>query len=191
MLLKQQYEPEEVCREAEAFAATVVVFKIKIAELAFASGLERAAIERFRCGADDISTTVLFKILKVLTPNERNFYNSLIAIQNAAADADITMPLLDFAPSVKSDVYRDALTLTLEIFGISRADVYSKAKMQPANFSNWIAGKRGINLSNLAKIKSALTREQRTFFESVADIYVCLEPHPPDRPVTGELIAVA
>lgn len=186
MLLKQQYEIRAVCREAEAFAATCVVFKIKLAELAYASGLDLQTIEKFRQGDGAISTTTLFKILKVLTPNERNFYNALVNIQNAAADAEITMPLLDFAPSVKADVYRDALELTFRVFGINSRDVYSAAGMQSSNFSNWLTGKRDITLPTLARIKAALSREQRSFFESVADIYVCMEPHPPSiRPITG------
>lgn len=180
MLLVQQVRESEVCREAEAFAATVIVFKIKIAELAMASGLDRQVIERFYGGASDISTTTLFKILKVLTPNERNFYNSLMAIQGAAADAGVTMPLLNFAPSVRENIYRDALDLTFKVFGINQKDVYTAAGMQSSNFSNWFTGKRDMNLPNLARIKAALSREQRAFYESVADIYVSLEPHPPE-----------
>jgi transcriptional regulator with XRE-family HTH domain len=185
MLLKQQYESRAICRESEAFAATCVVFKIKLAELAYASGLDLGTIEKFRQGDGGISTTTLFKILKVLTPNERNFYNALINIQNAASDGEITLPLLDFAPSVKADVYRDALELTFRVFGINSRDVYSAAGMQSSNFSNWLTGKRDITLPTLARIKAALSKPQRAFFESVADIYVCLEPHPPaNRPVS-------
>jgi hypothetical protein len=180
MLLVQQVRETEICREAEAFQATCVIFKIKIAELAMASGLDRHVIERFYGGAGDISTGTLFKILKVLTPNERNFYNSLMAIQGAAADAGVTMPLLNFAPSVRDNVYRDALDLTFKVFGINQKDVYTGAGMQSSNFSNWFTGKRDMTLPLLARIKAALSREQRAFFESVADIYVSLEPHPPE-----------
>jgi predicted transcriptional regulator len=180
MLLVQQAQDREVCREAEAFQATCVVFKIKIAELAMASGLDRRIIERFYDGASDISTSTLFKILKVLTPNERNFYNSLMAIQGAAADAGVKMPLLNFAPSVRENIYRDALDLTFKVFGLASVDIYKSAGMQSSNFSNWITGKRDMNLPNLARIKAALSREQRTFYESVADIYISLEPHAPE-----------
>lgn len=181
MLLKQQYQQGEVCREAEAFAATCIVFKLKIPELALMSGLERGAIERFRDGASDISTATLFRILKILTPNERNFYNSLMAIQGAAGDAGITMPLLDFTTDVKLDVFRAALDLTIRIFGLNQKDIYTAAGIQSDNFSSWFTGKREINIMSLARIKTALSSEQRRFFEAVSDIYISQPSHELER----------
>lgn len=181
MLLKQQYQQGEICREAEAFAATCLVFKLKIAELALMSGLDRMTIEKFRDGSSEISTTTLFKILKVLTPNERNFYNALMEIQYAAGDAGVTLPLLDLAPDIKVDVFRDALTLTMQVFGVCQKDIYTAAGMQNSNFSAWMTGRRDMNLGNLGRVKAALSREQRSFFEAVASVFVTLEPHPPER----------
>lgn len=193
MLLVQQVKESEVCREVEAFQATCVVFKVKIVELAMASGVDRQVIERFHSGAGDISTTTLFKILRVLTPTERSFYNSMMSIQYAACDAGITLPLLNFTPLMHDNAYRDALDLTFRIFGINQKDVCVAAGMQSGNFSAWMTGKRDVTLPLLARIKNALSREQRVFYESVADIYISLEPYATERavPTTNKHLNIA
>jgi len=185
MLLKQQYNPSIVSKESEAFCATCVVFKIKLNEIAMASGLPKATIEKFKTGNEDLTSIDLFKIVKVFTPNERVFYNAMLDIQQAAEDARLNLPLLDFTPGIHEDVYRDALGLTMATFNIQHRDVYTPIGMQSSNFSAWWKGSRGISVNNLNKIKSALSREQRTFMDAVANVFVCLEPQPPaaSRPV--------
>jgi hypothetical protein len=185
MLLKQQYNPSIVSKESEAFCATCVVFKIKLNEIAMASGLPKTTIEKFKTGNEDLTSIDLFKIVKVLTPNERVFYNAMLDIQQAAEDARLNLPLLDFTPGIHEDVYRDALGLTMQTFNIQHRDVYTPIGMQSSNFSAWWKGSRGISVNNLNKIKSALSREQRTFMEAAANVFICLEPQPPttSRPV--------
>lgn len=186
MLLKQQYNPAVISKETEAFNATCVVFKIKITEIAFASGLPKSTIESFKIGNENLTSIDLFKIVKVLTPNERVFYNSMMAIQDAAEDAKINLPLLDLSPRVCEDVYRDALDVTMGTFNMQHRDVYQPIGMQSSNFSAWFKGSRGISVTNLNKIKSALSREQRTFMDAIVSCFICLEPQPPSsRPVAA------
>jgi hypothetical protein len=184
MLLKQQYNPAVVSKESEAFCATCVVFKIKLTEIAMASGLPKATIEKFKLGNEDLTSIELFKIVKVFTPNERVFYGAMMDIQQAAEDARVNLPLLDLAPSVHEDVYRDALGLTMATFNIQHRDVYTPIGMQSSNFSAWYKGNRGISVTNLNKIKSALSGPQRAFMDATANCFICLEPQPPSiRPV--------
>jgi hypothetical protein len=176
MLLKQQYNPAAVSKESEAFCATCVVFKIKLFEIAMASGLPKTTIEKFKLGNEDLTSIELFKIVKVFTPNERVFYNAMMDIQQAAEDALVKLPLLDFAPSIHEDVYRDALRLTIETFNIQHRNIYETIGMQSSNFSAWYKGNRGLSIINLNKIKSALPGPQRTFMDAVANCFICLEP---------------
>lgn len=180
MLLKQQLKNDDTCYEAEAFAATVIVFKIRLTELQMAAGVSKMTIERLKLGYSELSTEDLGKIVYALTPSERNFYNSMIQVQRAATDGNIRLPLLEFSRQIerRSDIYRDALELTLNVFCLQQKYVYTRAGIQASNFSAWLKGTRDISLSNLSKIKGALSREQRTFMEAIGDALIALEPLP-------------
>lgn len=179
MLLKQQYEQPKNTYECEAFNATVVMYKIRLNELQMAAGISKNTIERFKLGLDEISLNDLGKIVRALTPQERAFYNSMIQVQAAAAAASIELPPLDFKrSSAYSDIYRDSMEMTLNVFCLQQKAVYSRAGIQSSNFSAWFKGSRDISLANLQKIKGALSREQRAFFDAVSDILVAIEPLP-------------
>lgn len=194
MLLKQQYEQPTTTYESEAFNATIVVYKIRLNELQMAAGVNKHTIERFKLGMDDISTGDLGKIVSAFTPQERAFYNSMIQVQSSAGAASVKLPPLDFVRSAKSsDVYRDAMELTLSVFCLPQKSVYSRAGIQGSNFSAWLKGSRDISLANLQKIKGALSREQRAFYDAVADILVAIEPLPYtiDRANSSKQLSIA
>lgn len=179
MLLKQQYQHTETTYESEAFNATIVMYKIRLNELQMAAGISKNTIERFKLGLDEISTNDLGRIVKAFTPQERAFYNSMIQVQASAAAASVKLPPLEFVRSAKcSDVYRDAMEMTLSVFCLQQKAVYTRAGIQSSNFSAWLKGSRDISLANLQKIKGALSREQRAFYDAVADIFVAIEPLP-------------
>jgi hypothetical protein len=178
MLIKEQFDPKTVNKESEAFAATCAAFKIKLPEIAIASGVPRHDVERFKVGCDDISGRDLFKILAALTPQERTFYEAMMTVQDAAEDAGIKLPLLDLKKAASnSDPIRGAMEMTLHVFDLQSKDVCDRAGYASSNFAAWYKGNReGITISVISKIKSGLTREQRAFMNAVINAIITLYP---------------
>jgi transcriptional regulator with XRE-family HTH domain len=177
MLVKQQFDTNVVSQESEAFQATCVVFKIDVRDLVKASGVSREIVERFKIGDDSLNTAQLYKLKRALTAEERNFYNSMLVVQSAAADAGILLPLLDLSETNGSvDLYRDAVMLTCQIFGIQQNSLCKKSGIFSSNFSAWALGRRDMTVNSFYKIKAALSREERSFLDAVINILLALDP---------------
>jgi hypothetical protein len=178
MLIREQYDPSTIYKESEAFAATCVAFKIKLSEIAVASGIAKHNIERFKVGWDDFTTTDLIKILGALSHQERTFYYAMMAVQEAAEDAGIKLPLLDLREVANnSDPFRGAMELTLFVFGIQSKIVCDRSGYASSNFATWYKGTRGgATIATVNKIKTGLTREQRAFMDAIVNAVVTLYP---------------
>lgn len=192
MLIREQYDPKIVNKESEAFAATCVAFKIKLPEIAIASGVQKHDIERFKVGCDDITTRDLYQILSALTPAERTFYNSMMAIQDAAEDAGIKLPLLDLRRAADhTDPIKAAMEMTLQVFEVQSKTVCDKAGYATSNFAAWFKGSReNVTLATISKIKSGLTREQRAFMDAVVNAIITLYPEPSPKGVKETVSAL-
>jgi hypothetical protein len=193
MLIREQFDPTIVYKESEAFAATCVQFKIKLPEIAIASGLPKADIERFKLGSDDLNSRQLWKIINALTPKERAFYNSMMSIQDAAESAGIKMPLLDLQKArLNPDPFRGALELTMLVFGLQSKDIYTKIGMANSNFSAWFRGTQDTTMIiTLRKIRSGLTLEQRVFMDAILNALVSMESEPSSNQASARQLQIA
>lgn len=174
MLVKQQLL-DIPSKESEAFSATVAVFQVNLAELSRRSGAQKGEIERLKSGSTHLTSRTLARILGGLNPEERSFYASMVAIQWAAEDAKLKMPILNF-PKLdgSSDVFRQAFAMTTDIFGIEDLHVAKNSGIADSNLNAWKKGNRDCELRTLDKIKSALTPHQRTFFQAISDVLFIL-----------------
>jgi transcriptional regulator with XRE-family HTH domain len=180
MLIRAQYDPTIRNKESEAFAATCVQFRIKLNEIQMASGLQKATIESFKTGTDELTTRDLWKILGALTPFERTFYNSMMSVQDAAEAAGISMPLLDLQKAQSNpDPLRGAMELTMQVFDINSKTICDAAGYANSNFAAWYKGSReSVTLGTLQKIKAGLTREQRAFMDAIVNALISMRPEP-------------
>lgn len=162
-------------KESQAFSATLAMFRVPLTEITRLSGVQKGEIERFKSGSTHLTSRTMAKILGALTPEQRSFYSSMVSLQWATEDANIKMPILNF-PSLDgtADVFREAYRLTTETFGVQDLHIAKASGLADSNLNAWKKGSSDCELRTLDKIKGALSREQRTFMQTVSDVLFLL-----------------
>lgn len=174
MLLVSQAQ-KLASKEAEAFSATVDSFKIDLLVIARITKVLVADVEAFKNGVVVIKSATLTRIIMALKPLERSFYFAMIACQNAAEDGRVKLPLLEFNKITDdADIYREAFRLTVSTFRLEQAYLCRSVDMPGSNLNAWLRGSKDCQVKSLDRIKSALTVEQRNFYESIVNALFCL-----------------
>jgi DNA-binding phage protein len=169
MLLEKQATMIQ-SKDAEAFNATVVMFKLRISDIASDSGLTRREIEEFKKGSGRLNTRTISRIILALSPAQRSFYSAMIALQYAAEDAGVKTPILNIQKMDDStDIYREALKMTFEAFKLPMSRLAENCGIAKSNLSNWLSGKKGFYLESIDKIREALSPQQRNFYNALVE----------------------
>lgn len=174
MLLDNQ-QPSHRSKEIEAFNATVAMFKIRLVDLAATSGAKKRDIEKFKIGSESVTSKTLTRIILGFTPAQRSFYSGMISLQYSAEEGNVRVPILKLRKlDNATDIYRDALNMTLEAFGIKRSQISKGSGIAQSNLTNWTSGAKDFQLSSIEKIKKALEREQRNFYNALIEVLFIL-----------------
>lgn len=179
-------------KESEAFSATIDQFGIRLEDISSASGVSVNMLRRFKGGdTSSFKSAWLTQVVWALSPDERNFYNSMISLQHATEDARVPLPLLDFDKvHSASDVYRQALEKLVKVFSIDMAFICRSCGIKESNVSAWRRGNSDMEIDNLNKIKAVLSPEQRNFYFAIVDVLYALSvPKKTERATQLSLVA--
>lgn len=174
MLIDNQV-PNAQPKEVEAFNATVTMFKLRLTDIASDSGVLKRDLENFKKGTGKVTSRTLSKIILALSPVQRSFYSGMIALQSSTEDAGVKMPVLSLNQvNDGTDIYRDALDITLSVFGIKESEIAKATNIAQSNISTWRNKRRDVQLITIDKIKAGLKIEQRNFFNAMTEVLFIL-----------------